>query len=270
MIDHPQTEPAAGTQSRAAHRNLSIPFSGRIAVISGGASGIGLATARRLVAGGGQISLWDVNEKELANAKASFPSSAPVLIDRVDVTDPTAVQAAADELATQSGRIDILIASAGITGPTRSAWEYPLDAWNRVLRINLDGVMHCCRAVIPHMLRTGYGRIVTIASIGGKEGNAEASAYAASKAGVIAFTKALGKELVRTDIRANTICPAAIETELLSQMSPEFVAGLLAKIPLGRFGRADEVASLIEWMCSEECSFCTGAVFDSSGGRATY
>lgn len=138
------------------------------------------------------------------------------------------------------------------------------------MRINLDGVMHCCRAVVPHMLRSGYGRIVTVASIGGKEGNAHASAYAASKGAVIAFTKALGKELVRTDIRANTICPAAIETDMLSQMSPEFVTGLLSKIPLGRFGRADEVASLITWMCSQECSFCTGAVFDSSGGRATY
>jgi len=162
------------------------------------------------------------------------------------------------------------VASAGITGPNLPAWEYPLDAWNRVLRINLDGVMHCCRAVIPQMLRSGYGRIVNVASIGGKEGNAKASAYAASKGGVIAFTKALGKELVHTDIRVNTICPAAIETELLNQMNPEFVSGLLAKIPLGRFGRPDEVASLIAWMCSEECSFCTGAVFDSSGGRATY
>src|SRR5262249_36177468 len=154
--------------------------------------------------------------------------------------------------------------------PNATAWEYPLDAWNRVLRINLDGVMHCCRAVIPAMLKTNYGRIVTVASIGGKEGNANASAYAASKGAVIAFTKALGKELVPTEIRANTFCPAAIETDLLSQMTPEFVKGLLAKIPLGRLGRADEVASLIAWMCSEECSFCTGAVFDSSGGRATY
>ena len=138
------------------------------------------------------------------------------------------------------------------------------------MRINLDGVMHCCRAVVPHMLRNGYGRIVNVASIGGKEGNANASAYAASKGAVIAFTKSLGKELVHTDIRANTICPAAIETELLKQMDPAFVQGLLAKIPLGRFGRAEEIAALISWMCSEECTFCTGAVFDASGGRATY
>jgi NAD(P)-dependent dehydrogenase (short-subunit alcohol dehydrogenase family) len=245
-------------------------FANRIAVISGGANGIGLATARRLAAGGGRVFLWDVDESALATARASFSESAPVLIDRVDVTDAADVEGATTRVVARFGTIDILIASAGITGPNLSAWEYPLDAWNRVLRINLDGVLHCCRAVIPHMLRSGYGRIVNVASIGGKEGNAKASAYAASKAAVIAFTKALGKELVHTEIRANTICPAAIETELLNQMEPEYVAGLLAKIPLGRLGRADEVASLIAWMCSEECSFCTGAVFDSSGGRATY
>jgi NAD(P)-dependent dehydrogenase (short-subunit alcohol dehydrogenase family) len=245
-------------------------FLNRAAVISGGANGIGLATAQRLTTDGARVVLWDIDEKALAKARALFPESAPVLVDRVDVTDAADVQRAADQVARQLGKIDILVASAGITGPNCTAWEYPLDDWTRVQRINLDGVMHCCRAVIPHMLRNGYGRIVNVASIGGKEGNAEGSAYAASKAGVIAFTKALGKELVRTEIRANTICPAAIETELLKQMKPDFVAGLLAKIPLGRFGRADEVASLITWMCSDECSFCTGAVFDSSGGRATY
>jgi NAD(P)-dependent dehydrogenase (short-subunit alcohol dehydrogenase family) len=245
-------------------------FSNRIAVISGGASGIGLAAARRLVSGGATVVLWDIDEKALAKARADFEQSSAVNVDRVDVTESTAVADAADKVAREFGKIDILVASAGITGPNCTAWEYPLQAWERVLRINLDGVMHCCRAVIPHMLRTGYGRIVTVASIGGKEGNARASAYAASKGGVIAFTKALGKELVQTEIRVNTICPAAIETELLGQMDPEFVASLRSKIPLGRFGRADEVASLIGWMCSEECSFCTGAVFDSSGGRATY
>lgn len=247
-----------------------MDFANRVAVISGGASGIGLATAHRLAAGGATVILWDIDEPALATAHATFPQRSSVILDRLDVTDMADVERAANKAVTQFGKMDILVASAGITGPTRVAWEYPLDAWNRVLRINLDGVMHCCRAVVPHMLRNGYGRITTVASIGGKEGNAEASAYAASKAGVIAFTKALGKELVCTTLRANTICPAAIETELLNQMSPQFVAGLLAKIPLGRFGRADEVASLIAWMSSEDCSFCTGAVFDSSGGRATY
>lgn len=245
-------------------------FSGRVAAISGGANGIGLATACRLAAGGAKVSLWDIDEKALTKARASFPESAPVVTDRVDVTDAADVARAADKVVKEFGKVDILVASAGITGPNQTAWEYPLDAWSRVLHINLDGVMHCCRAVVPHMLRSGYGRIVNVASIGGKEGNANASAYAASKGGVIAFTKALGKELVRTEIRANTICPAAIETELLQQMDPDFVQGLLSKIPMGRFGRADEVAALIAWMCSEECSFCAGAVFDASGGRATY
>jgi 2-dehydro-3-deoxy-L-rhamnonate dehydrogenase (NAD+) len=251
-------------------------FRGRTAVISGGASGIGLACARRIVAGGGSAILWDIDETALTKARAGFTDSGSnsdstsVEIDRVDVTDAADVDRAANAVASRRGQIDILIASAGITGPTCPVWEYPLEAWNRVFRINLDGVMHCCRAVVPHMLRMGYGRIVNVASIGGKEGNANASAYAASKGGVIALTKALGKELVHTNIRANTICPAAIETELLGQMKPKFVKGLLAKIPMGRFGKADEVAALIAWMCSEECSFCTGAVFDSSGGRATY
>jgi 3-oxoacyl-[acyl-carrier protein] reductase len=250
--------------------NLHARYAGRVAVISGGASGIGLATARRLVSAGAAVSLWDLDEKALLKARTESRESSSVMIDRVDVTDASDVARAADNVAKQLGKIDILVASAGITGPTFPAWEYPLDSWSKVLRINLDGVMHCCRAVIPHMLRTGYGRIVNVASIAGKEGNALASAYAASKGGVVAFTKSLGKELVHTDIRANAICPAVIETELLKQMKPEFVATLLAKIPLGRFGRADEVASLIAWMCSEECSFCTGAVFDASGGRATY
>lgn len=251
-------------------KEINVNFTGRIAAISGGASGIGLATAHRLVLGGATVSLWDVDETALSKARAQFPKLAAVVIDRVDVTEADDVVRAADSLQRQFGKIDILVASAGITGPNFVAWEYPIDAWNRVLRVNLDGVMHCCRAVVPHMLRGGYGRIANIASIGGKEGNAKASAYAASKGGVVAFTKALGKELAHTEIRANTICPAAIETDLLSQMEPEFVAGLRAKIPLGRLGRPDEVASLITWMCSEECSFCTGAVFDASGGRATY
>jgi 3-oxoacyl-[acyl-carrier protein] reductase len=249
---------------------VQIDFSGHVAAISGGAAGIGLRVAHRLVAGGASVGLWDINEEALRLARAQFAESAPVYVDRVDVTNADDVVRAAGALADRCGRLDILVASAGITGPNMTAWEYPLDAWQRVLRINLDGVMHCCRAVVPHMLRAGYGRIVNVASIGGKEGNANASAYAASKGGVIAFTKSLGKELVHTEIRANTICPAAIETELLKQMDPEFVKGLLAKIPMGRFGQADEIASLIAWMCSEQCSFCTGAVFDSSGGRATY
>ena len=258
------------TSATSKFNDSKIDFTSRVAVISGGASGIGLATARRIASGGGTVVLWDIDSPALTRARETFGERAAVVIERLDVTDAADVVRAADNVTRELGRIDILLASAGITGPNKTAWEYPLDDWNRVLRINLDGVLHCCRAVIPHMLRAGYGRIVNVASIAGKEGNANASAYAASKAAVMAFTKALGKELVRTEIRANTICPAAIETDMLNQMDPAFVAGLLAKIPLGRFGRADEVAALISWMCSEQCSFCTGAVFDASGGRATY
>lgn len=245
-------------------------FAGRSAAISGGASGIGLATAHRLVHGGATVYLWDIDEKALAAARAKFPASAPVVTDRVDVTDAEDVTRAADKVARELGKVDILVASAGITGPTANAWEYPLSGWRKVMDINLDGVFHCCRAVVPHMIRGGYGRIVNLASIGGKEGNPKASAYAASKGAVIAFTKALGKELARHNIRANCICPASVATELLKQMDEAFVRELQAKIPMGRPAQPDEVAALIAWMCSEECSFCTGAVFDASGGRATY
>ena len=251
--------------------SFSDDFEGRTAIISGGASGIGLAAARRLAAVGAQVILWDRHEDALSRALLDIGKVSQRAVGRVlDVTDADDVCRAAEEAQQAYGRIDILIASAGITGPTERSWEYPLEDWRRVMTINLDGVFHCCRAVVPHMRKTGYGRIVNVASIGGKEGNAWASAYAASKGAVIAFTKALGKELVDSDIRANCICPAAIETELLKQMSDEFVANLKAKIPLGRLGTADEIASLIQWMSSRECSFCTGAVFDSSGGRATY
>jgi 3-oxoacyl-[acyl-carrier protein] reductase len=245
-------------------------FDGQVAVISGGASGIGLATAKRLAGAGAKIVLWDRNEQALQVAASRLEDSCVVRQRLVDVTDAVDVDRAANQASTEFGRIDILVASAGITGPNESAWTYPLEDWKRVIDVNLTGVYHCCRSVIPYMRRAGYGRIVNVASIGGKEGNAYASAYAASKGGVIAFTKALGKELVDVDVRANSICPAALETDLLAQMKPDFVQGLLSKIPLGRFGTADEVAALIAWMCSSECSFCTGAVFDASGGRATY
>lgn len=249
---------------------VNIDFSGRVAVITGGASGIGFATAQRLAAGGATVALWDVDESALAAARAKFSGSAPVVTLRVDVTDAQDVAKAADEVARQFGKIDILVASAGIAGPTANAWEYPLSGWRKVMDVNLDGVFHCCRAVVPHMIQGGYGRIVNLSSIGGKEGNAKASAYAASKGAVIAFTKALGKELAKQNIHANCICPASIATELLKQMDEAFVRDLQARIPMGRPGEPDEVAALIAWMCSEDCSFCTGAVFDASGGRATY
>lgn len=247
-----------------------IDFSDRVAVISGGASGIGLATAHRLVAGGATVSLWDIEESAVSKARTKFSDSARVVTDRVDVSDAADVERAAKKVADEFGKLDILVASAGITGPTANAWEYPLDGWRKVMTINLDGVFHCCRAVVPHMIRGGYGRIVNLSSIGGKEGNAKASAYAASKGAVIAFTKALGKEVAKHNICANCICPASVATELLKQMDEAFVRELQAKIPMGRPGQPDEIAALIAWMCSDDCSFCTGAVFDASGGRATY
>ena len=188
----------------------------------------------------------------------------------VDVTDAAAVQRAADDTATALGRIDILVACAGITGPNASVWDYPVADWDRVIDVNLNGVFYCNRAVVPHMLRNDYGRIVNIASIAGKEGNPNAAAYSASKAGVIGLTKSLGKELANTNVRVNCVTPAAVRTPLFEQMTQEHIDFMLSKIPLGRFGEIDEIASLVCWLASEECSFSTGGVFDISGGRATY
>ncbi len=248
-----------------------LRFENRVAVLSGGASGLGLATARRLAQGGAKVMLWDLDAQGLDRAAGELRATgATVATRRLDVTDFAEVERAATECVDDWGRIDILIASAGITGPTATAWDYPVEGWRKVMAINLDGVFHCCKAVAPHMIANGYGRIVNVSSIGGKEGNANASAYAASKGAVIAFTKALGKELAQTNVLANCICPASIATELLKQMDDAFVKQLQAKIPMGRPGEPDEVAALMAWMASEECSFCTGAVFDASGGRATY
>ncbi len=245
-------------------------FIGRTAVITGGARGIGLASAGRLLAEGANILLLDLDVAALEAASSLLGQPDRVAISPLDVTDAEAQRVAMAMAVTRFGSLDILIASAGITGPTAPSWQIDDAAWRSVVDVNLTGVFLSCAAAVPYMIRGGWGRIVNVASIGGKEGNARAAAYAASKGGVIAFTKALGKELVEHDIRANCICPAALQTDILKQMPEAFVDQLLAKIPLGRFGTAEEVASLITWMCSDECSFCTGAVFDASGGRATY
>jgi NAD(P)-dependent dehydrogenase (short-subunit alcohol dehydrogenase family) len=239
----------------------------RIAVITGGAGGLGYAIARRLAANGDIVVLWDIDHAAVNKAAESLPGARASV---VDVTRQDSIDSAVQEIVQEFGRIDVLINSAGITGPNQLLTEYSFEEWRRVMSINLDGVFLCCRAVVPVMLKGENGRIVNLASIAGKEGNPNASCYSASKAGVIALTKSLGKELAETSIRVNCVAPAAIETELLRQMTPEFTRFVISKIPMGRLGQPDEVAAMVEWLASPACSFSTGAVFDVSGGRATY
>ena len=243
-------------------------FAGRCAVVTGGVSGIGAGIATRLASEGATLSLWDRDAGTLADIQSRTRGATHTVA--VDVTDVEAVYAAAAETMRATGRIDILVASAGIAGPSAPLADYPIDAWHRVIDVNLNGVFYCNRAVVPHMQKAGYGRIVNIASIAGKEGNANIAAYSAAKAGVIALTKSLGKELVQTEIRVNCIAPAAVRTPLFEQMTQDYLDFALSKIPMGRFGEIDEIAALVCWLASEECSFSTGAVFDASGGRATY
>ncbi len=234
-------------------------FTGRVAVVTGGASGIGAAVAARLAAEGARVSVWDAS-----------PAAGAAHAQRLDLADADAVQRAADATARALGGIHILIASAGITGPNTTTWEYPIADWRRVMDVNVNAVFYCCRAVVAHMQAAGYGRIVNIASIAGKEGNPNASAYSTSKAAVIGLTKSLGKELAKTEIRVNCVTPAAVRTPIFDQMSQTHIDFMLSKIPIGRFGTTDEIAALVCWLASAEASFSTGAVFDCSGGRATY
>ncbi|WP_010544064.1 SDR family NAD(P)-dependent oxidoreductase [Sphingomonas elodea] len=242
-------------------------FAGRTAVITGGASGLGLAVARRMEAEGGQVALWDLNPDQLAVAAAELGGAH---VEQLDVSDAEAVARAADATAAALGRIDILVCSAGITGATVPVHEFPLDSWRRVIDINLSGLFYCCRAVVPHMLANGYGRIVNVASVAGKEGNPNASAYSASKAGVIGFTKSLGKELAGKGVIANALTPATFESPILAQLPPSQVEYMRSKIPMGRLGEAEESAAMICFMASEECSFTTASTFDTSGGRTTF
>ena len=248
-----------------------IDLSGRHAVVTGGAQGIGRAIAERLVASGAGVSLWDRDEPLVRAVAAELSRDGRVVGHAVvDVSNQADVEAAANATIELSGHIDILVANAGIAGPNSPVWEYPVDAWQHVLDINLTGVFLCCRAIIPHMLRQKYGRVVNIASIAGKEGNPTASAYSASKAGVIALTKSLGKELAGHDIAVNCITPAAAQTRILEQCTQAHIDYMLSKIPRGRFVLVDEIAAMVAWLVSQENSFTTGAVFDLSGGRATY
>ncbi len=243
-------------------------FAGRHAVVTGGASGIGLGTATRLLAEGATVCLWDVNQAAIDAALAALGDGAFGI--RLDITDWPAVERAAAEAAGLMGGLDTLVASAGISGPNQPLAEYPVDKWRDVIDVNLSGLFHCNRAVVPYLRRAAYGRIVNIASVAGKEGNPNASAYSASKAAVIGLTKSLGKELATQRITVNAVTPAAVRTPIFDQITQAHIDYMLSKIPMNRFGDIAEIVSLICWVASEECSFTTGAVFDASGGRATY
>lgn len=247
-----------------------IDLNHRCAVVTGAAQGIGFSIARRLLASGATVSLWDRDADLLAAAAEQMGKSKMTSHEIVDVSDPDGVTAAANATIQKHGKIDILVANAGIAGPNHKSWEYPIDAWKQIIDINLTGVFLCCRAIVPHMLKQNYGRIVNVASIAGKEGNANASAYSASKAGVIAFTKSLGKETASQNISVNCITPAAARTRIFEQLTQEHIDFMLSRIPRGKFLEVDEVSAMVAWLVSEENSFTTGAVFDISGGRATY
>jgi 3-oxoacyl-[acyl-carrier protein] reductase len=247
-----------------------LDLNGRVAVITGAARGIGYATARRALQSGAVVSLWDVDGNKVEAAARELSSLGTVSAVPVELTDQGAVESAAARTLAAHGRIDILVNNAGIAGGNGPTWELDPDVWRRVIEVNLVGCFLACRAVIPHMLAGGYGRIVNIASIAGKEGNPNASHYSASKAGLIGFTKSLGKELATKNILANCVTPAAANTEIFAQMKQEHVDYMLSRIPMGRFVEVEEIAALVCWLASEDCAFSTGAVFDISGGRATY
>lgn len=245
-------------------------LTGRRAVITGAAQGFGRAVAERLLVSGARVALWDLDPDTNARTAAHLGGHGDVFTSTVDVSDMAAVDRATQQTVEAFGGIDILVANAGIAGPNHKTWEYPPEEWRRVIDVDLMSVYYCCRAIVPVMLAQKYGRIVTIASVAGKEGNANASAYSTAKAGVIALTKSLGKELADQNIAVNCITPAAARTRIFEQMSQSHLDWMLSKIPRGRFLKVEELASLTAWLVSEENSFSTGAVFDISGGRSTY
>lgn len=245
-----------------------LDFQGRHAVVTGGATGLGYAIAQRLIQSGGAVTLWDRDDAAAKQAAAALGPRASAVA--VDVSQHASVRAAVQATLLIAPRVDALVNSAGVTGPNVKLWDYPVEAWEQVMAVNLNGLFLCCREWAPHLRANNYGRIVNIASVAGKDGNPNASAYSASKAAVIALTKSLGKELAETGVRVNCVTPAAVKTAIFGQMSPEHIAFMLSKIPMGRFGTPEEVAAMVAWLCTEECSFSTGAVFDLSGGRSTY
>ena len=247
-----------------------IDLKDRRAVITGAGRGMGLAIARRLLDSGARVSLWDINATLLESACRELDGGDRVDTQAADVSDYESVAAAGASAAAAMGGIDILINSAGIAGVNEAVADYPLDTWRQVQSVNLDGVFHTCRATLPQLQASKAGRVVNIASMAGKDGNPNASAYSVSKAGVIALTKSLGKELATTNVRVNAVAPAVIKTEMLADVTEEQIGYMLAKIPMGRMGTVEEIAALVAWLSSDECSYSTGAVFDLSGGRATY
>jgi 3-oxoacyl-[acyl-carrier protein] reductase len=248
----------------------AIDLKNRHAIVTGAAQGIGFSIAQRLLTAGASVSLWDRDESSLSEAMIQIDAKERSAGRFVDVTDPLKVDSGVEREISEFGKIDILVANAGVAGPNYPTWAYPIHIWREIIEINLFGVYLCCRAVVPHMINQRYGRIVNVASIAGKEGNPNASAYSASKAGVIALTKSLGKETADMNIAVNCITPAAARTKIFEQMTQEHIDFMLSRIPRKRFLEVDEVAAMVSWLVSEENSFTTGAVFDLSGGRATY
>jgi 2-dehydro-3-deoxy-L-rhamnonate dehydrogenase (NAD+) len=245
-----------------------LDFKGRTAIVTGGAQGIGHAIVKRLAGSGASVRVWDADAKLLQQSVTALAGK--VSGDAVDVTDPVAVEKAVKSAADALGKIDVLVNNAGIAGLNAPTAEYPIDEWERVLRVNLTSQFLCCKFIAPHMVKQQYGRIVNVASVAGKEGNPNAVAYSASKAGVISLTKSLGKELAQSGVLVNCVTPAAAKTAIFDQMTETHINYMLSKIPMSRFVSVDEVAALVCWLASEDCAFSTGAVFDISGGRATY
>ena len=244
-------------------------FSEQVAIVTGGAQGFGLAITKRIIQSGGKVIVWDIDNEAIEKAQKEINSD-NFNFQKVDVTNFDIIQSSINDLEKKFGKIDIFVNNAGITGMNAKVWDYRIDEWKKVMELNLNSTFYCCKAIVPHMIKNNYGRIVNIASIAGKEGNPNASAYSTSKAGVIGFTKSLGKELADKNIAVNCITPAAAKTRIFDQMTEEHINYMLSKIPRNRFAKIDELASLVCWLASEENSFSTAAVFDLSGGRATY
>jgi len=247
-----------------------LDLKGRVAIVTGGARGIGLAVARRVVASGGAVAIWDLDPGKTEESRAALAAEGQASAEVLDLSDETAVAEATSRTLARHGRIDILVNNAGITGGNTPSWEIPAAQWRRVMDVNLNAPFIVASAVVPHLIANGWGRIVNVASVAGKEGNPNAAHYSASKAGLIGYTKSLAKELATKGVLVNCVTPAAAKTDIFAQMTEAHIGFMLSKIPMGRFVEPEEIASLICWLASPDCSFSTGGVFDISGGRATY